>query len=118
MPEKFKRSTNDAKRKTFDHIRKYFGGEWDDDAVSVLKRASEVMAFLRAESQKIELQIERDRTAVESAEGAVAGRGADDDDKISSGNVSRAATVVRACDKSSALEAVKADYARRLGQIL
>ena len=55
---------------------------------------------------------------MDSAEGAVAGRGADDDDEISSGNVSRAATVVRARDKSSALKAVKADYSKRLGHII
>ena len=56
VPAKFKRSTNDAKRKTFDNIRKHFGTEWDDDnAVPILKRASEVMAWLRAESQKTEL---------------------------------------------------------------
>jgi hypothetical protein len=76
------------------------------------------MAFLRAESQKNELQIERDWMVVDSAEGAVVGRGTDDDDEISSGIVSRATTVVRLRDKSSALKAVKADYAERLGQII
>jgi hypothetical protein len=55
---------------------------------------------------------------VDSAEGAIARKGADDDDEISSGNVSRAATVFRARDKSSALKAVNVDYAQRLGQIL
>jgi hypothetical protein len=71
------------------------------------------MAFLRAESQKIELQIERDRAVMDSAERAVAGKAADDNDEISSGrgggNVSKAATVIRARDKSSTLKAVKVD---------
>ena len=56
--------------------------------------------------------------AGDNAEGAVAGKGADDDDEVKSENVSRAATVVRARDKSSALKAVKAYYAQRLGHIL
>jgi hypothetical protein len=64
------------------------------------------------------LQIELDRTVMDGPEGAVAGRDADDDDEISSGTLSQAATVVRARDKSSALKAVKADYSQRLGQII
>jgi len=55
---------------------------------------------------------------VHNAVGVLAGRGADDDDDISSGNVSKAATVVRARERSSALKAVKVDYAKWLGQIL
>ena len=55
---------------------------------------------------------------MDSAEGAIARKGADDDDEISSGNVSRAATVFRARDKSSAPKAVKADYAILLDQTL
>ena len=114
---KFKPKTNDAKRKTFDLIRKHFGAEWDDNAVPVLKQASKVMAILFAENQKTELQIERDRAVMDSAEGAVAGKD-DDEEEISSGTLSRAATVVRARDKSSALKAVKADYSKRLCQII
>ena len=44
VPAKLKRSTNDTKRKTFDLIRKHFGAEWGDNAIPILKRASEVMA--------------------------------------------------------------------------
>ena len=54
---------------------------------------------------------------MDSAEGAVAGKD-DDEEEISSGTLSRAATVVRARDKSSALKSVKADYSKRLGQIV
>jgi hypothetical protein len=57
-----------------------------------------------------------------NAEGAVARKDDDNEDisygAASSGTLSRAATVARARDKSSALKAVKADYAQRLGQIL
>ena len=52
VPAKFKRSTNDSKLNTLDLIRKHFVADWEDNAISVLKRASEVMAFIRAESQK------------------------------------------------------------------
>ncbi len=48
---KFKGSTNDAKLKTFDLIRKHFGAESNDNAIPILKRADQVMAFLCAESQ-------------------------------------------------------------------
>ena len=76
------------------------------------------MAWLLAESTNTEFQIERDRTVVDNAEGAVAGRDANDDDEIISGNASRAAAVVRARDTSSALKAVKADFAQRQGHIM
>ncbi len=55
---------------------------------------------------------------VGNAEGAVTGKGANEDDEVSSDNVFRAATVVRECDKSSAFKAMKADYAARLGHIM
>ncbi len=48
------------------------------------------------------MQIEKDQTAMDSAEGAVAGR--DADDEVSSGAVSRAANVIRARSKSEALK--------------
>jgi hypothetical protein len=115
---KFNPKTNDARWKTFDLIRKHFGAEWDDNAVPVLKQASKVMAILFAENQKTELQIERDRAVMDSAEGAVAARDANDDDEMSSGTLSRAATVVRGRDKSSALKTVKADYSQRLGHFI
>ena len=44
---KYKRTTRAAKRPTFIHIRTHFKASWDDNAVLVLKRASEVMAWLR-----------------------------------------------------------------------
>ncbi len=52
---KFIPKTNEAKRKTFDFIRYYFGAELSDNVVPILKQANKVMAFLRAESQKNEL---------------------------------------------------------------
>jgi hypothetical protein len=36
---------------TFDLIRKHFGPESNDNAIAILKRADQVMAFLCAESQ-------------------------------------------------------------------
>jgi hypothetical protein len=76
------------------------------------------MAYLRDEARKTEVQIERDRTVMDSAEGAVAGAGADDDDEINSGSLSRAGSAVRARDKSEALKGLKADYSNRLGHIM
>jgi hypothetical protein len=49
---KFNPNTHDAKRKTFDLIRKHFGEVWDDNAVPILKQANKLMGCLRAESQK------------------------------------------------------------------
>ncbi len=76
------------------------------------------MAYLRDEARKTEAQVERDRTIMDSAESAVAGSGADDDDEINSGNLSRAGSAVRARDKSEALKGLKADYSNRLGHII
>jgi hypothetical protein len=54
--------------------------------------------------------------------GAVAGRGANDEDEISSarnsGTLSRAANVIRARAKSQALKGVKASYPNKLGDII
>ena len=115
---RFKPRTNEARRKTFDFVKIHFGAKWSKKAVSILKLSGKIMAWLRAESQKTKLQIERDKTVGDNAEGAVAGKWADDDDEINSDHVSRAATIVRARDKSLALKTVKADYANRLGHIL
>jgi hypothetical protein len=76
------------------------------------------MAFFRLIEQKTPLDIERDRTVQDEAEGAVAGRDDDDDEEINSGTVSKAANVVRARDKSSELKNVKSSYANRLGSIV
>ncbi len=51
---------------------------------------------------------------MDNAEGAVAGRDADDDDEVSSGAVSRAANVIRARSKSEALKHVKCSYTNKL----
>jgi carbonic anhydrase len=34
---KFKRSTNEAKQKTFDLVMKHFCAEWSDNAIPILK---------------------------------------------------------------------------------
>jgi hypothetical protein len=68
--------------------------------------------------QMTPLDIERDRTIQDEAEGAVAGRGDDDDEEISSGNVSKAATVVRARDKSSELKNFKLSYASKVESLV
>ncbi len=49
------------------------------------------MVFFREMEQTTPLDIERDRTIQDEAEGAVAGRDDDGDEEISSGNVSKAA---------------------------
>ena len=64
------------------------------------------------------MQIERDRAVMDSAEGAVAVAGADNDDDIISGSLSRAGSPVRARDKSEALKGLKAYYSNRLGHII
>ncbi len=83
-----------------------------------MKQASENMAWFRSELQKILVQIKRDQTLVDGAEGALAGRSADDDDDISSNAVSRAANVVRARANSQALKEVKTSYSNKLGDII
>ena len=115
---KYKRSTRAAKRTTFNQIRTHYKASWDDNAIPVMKQASQIMAWFRKELRKTEVQIERDQTVMDSAEGAVAGRDADDDDEVSSGAVSRAANVVRARSKSEALKEVKASYSNKLGDII
>ncbi len=62
--------------------------------------------------------MERDQTVQDSAEGAVAGRDAVDDAQVTSGAVSRAAKVIRACDKSSELKDIKTSYTNMLGHII
>ncbi len=76
------------------------------------------MAYFHNEARKTEVQIERDRTVMDSAEGAIAGAGADDDDEINSGSLSRAGIAERARDKSEALNGLKAEYSNRLGRII
>jgi hypothetical protein len=73
------------------------------------------MAFFHEMKQKTALEIERDRAIQDEAKGAVAGRNDDGDEEIISGNVSRAARVVRARDKSSELKNVNTAYANRVG---
>jgi len=64
------------------------------------------------------VQIERDQTVMDIAEGDVAGRDADDDDEVSSSAVSRAASVIRPRSKYEALKQVKSSYANKLGDIV
>jgi len=64
------------------------------------------------------VQIERDRTVMDRAEGAVACAGADDDDQINYGSLSMVGSAVRARDKSEALKGLKAEYNNRLGHII
>jgi hypothetical protein len=105
---KYKQSTRAAKRTTFNQIRTHYKASWDDNAVPVMKQANQVMAWFCQELQKTGVQIERDQTVMDGPEGAAAGKGADDNDEISSGAVSRAANKIRARAKSQALKGVKA----------
>ncbi len=76
------------------------------------------MAWLRLEMRKSEVQIKRDQTVMDSAEGAVAERDADDDVEVKSGAVSRAANAIRARSKSEALKELKSSYVNKLGDII
>ena len=89
------------------------------NAIPILRQSDRVMAYFRETERKTSLDIERDRTVQDAAEGAVAGKD-DDDEEISSrgGTVSRAANVVRARDKSSELKNVKTSYANKLASIV
>ena len=62
--------------------------------------------------------IKRDQTFMKSAERDVAGRDADDDDKVSSGAVSKAANVIRAPSKSEALRQMQSSHAIQLREII
>ncbi len=73
----------------------HFNAGWGDNALPILKQASTIMAWLHQHAAKSEAQIERGKTVMERANGAVAGRGANDDDEISSGNVSSAGGALR-----------------------
>ena len=64
------------------------------------------------------MQIERNQTVMDNAEGAVAGRDADDDDEVSSGSVSRVTNGILARPKSEALKQVKSSYANKRGDII
>ena len=118
VPAKYKKSSRNAARLTFRKIREHFNAVWKDNLVPVLRQANKVMAFLRDISRKTEVQVERDQTVQDSAEGAVAGRDADDDDEVDSGAISRAAKVIRARDKSSELKDIKTSYTNMLGHII
>jgi hypothetical protein len=74
------------------------------------------VAYFRGTEQKTPLDIERDRTVQNEAEGVVAGRDDNDDEEVSSrgGSVSRAANVARARDKPSELKNVNTAHANRL----
>jgi hypothetical protein len=60
VAQKYKLSTRDNKRAIFDQIRTHYKASWDDNAIPILRRASEVMAWYRQELRKSEVQIERD----------------------------------------------------------
>ncbi len=55
---------------------------------------------------------------MDEPEGALAGKDADEDDKVSSGAVSRAANVIRARSKSEALKKLKSSYVNKIGDII
>ena len=59
----------------------------DENAIPTLRHADKVMSFFRELEQKTALDIERDRTIQDEAEGAVAGKDDDGEEEISSGTV-------------------------------
>jgi len=107
-------------RATFRMIREEFASQkLDDNAVPILKKVEEILAFLRDKYRKSEKQIEADMTVQDSSVGAVAGKD-DDDEEVSSGPrviMSKPATAVRARDKSSILKNVTGTYAGKIGHI-
>ncbi len=119
VPIKLKSSTKDAHQRTFKRLMTVFAKkDWDDNAIPILRQADRVMAYFRETERKTSLDIERDQTVQDEAEGAVAGR-EDDDEEISSsgGTVSRTANGVRARDKSSELKSVMTLYSNKLASI-
>jgi hypothetical protein len=118
-----------AVRTTFRQIREEFAKAGaSDNAVPVLRKASELMAWLRARYRKTAQQVEADATVQDSSVGAVAGR-ADDDEEVTSGRpavsgsgeavaVSKPATAVRARTKSSELKQVSQTYSSKLGHVV
>ena len=68
--------------------REYANAKPDDSLIPWLIRdVKGLKAFLKQKRAKSNVQIEADRTIQDSAEGAVAGRDADDDEEINSGPV-------------------------------
>ena len=123
VPLKYKRSTKQNAQRTFDKIRSHYKQDWDAYAISILREANKVKAFLRSIDKKTPLDLERDRTIQDEAEGAIARRDADDDEEINqgaiTGTVSRAATAVRARDKSSEpKDYIKSTYSHQLENIV
>ena len=119
VPMKLKTSTKGAHQATFRRLMTDLAKhDWDDNAIPILRQADRVMAYFRETERKTSLDIERDRTVQDEAEGAVAARD-DDDEEINSrgGTVSKAANVARARDKSSELKNVKTSYANKLASI-
>ena len=122
VPEMYAEATKTQQRKTFDMIRVYAKAEPRDDAMPVLRRAEDVMAFFRAAYAKSAEKIAADVTREGSAH-AVAGRD-DGEEEVSSGGggkaplVSRGATNRRARDQAPELKEVTATYANRLGHII
>ena len=119
VPVKLKASTKGAHQAVFRRLMTDLAKQdWDDNAIPILRQADRVMAYFRETERKTSLDIERDRTVQDEAEGAVAGRD-DDDEEINSrgGTVSKAANVVRARDKSSELKNVKSSYVNKLASI-
>ncbi len=55
---------------------------------------------------------------MDGPEGAVARRDANDGDEVSSGDVSRAANVIRARSKSDALKKMKSSYVNKIEDII
>ena len=119
VPVKLKASTKGAHQAVFRRLMTDLDKQdWDDNSIPILRQADIVMAYFRETERKTSLDIERDRTVQDEAEGAVAGRD-DDDEEINSrgGTVSKAANVVRARDKSSELKNVKSSYANKISSL-
>jgi hypothetical protein len=73
-------------RTTIRIIREEFANQkLDDNAVPILKKGDEVLAFLRGKHQKSKQQIEADMTVQDSAVGVVKGKDDEDDEEVGSG---------------------------------
>jgi len=129
VPDKYKPSTRTQMRRTFEMLRVHDKAEPGDDAMPLLRRAEDVMAFFMAFYAKTPEKIAADVTREGSAH-AVAGR--DDGEEVSSGGrrqaqagredaamVSRpAAENRRARHQAPELKGVTGTYANRLGHII
>lgn len=124
VPEMYAEGTKRSKIKTFDMLRVHYRAEPRDNAMPVLRRAEDVMAYFKTVYAKSAEKMAADVTREGSAH-AVAGR--DDGEEVSSGGgarasdaplVSKAAHNRRARHQAPELKEVTSTYANRLGDII